>query len=143
MIFTPEQIAAAKLDVIACLGQRVVIDIAHVGSTYISGEGSDLDLVVYIRAQVIRQSDAVFELYEWGYIKTGHGSGEDDEFTTLRKGDVNLMVTSDRDFMVGFEQAAEVCKYVTQELAPFFPHGVLTKAQRIKIHRILMNGEEA
>lgn len=141
MQFSPEQIADSKLGVVAAIGRDWVVEIAQVGSTYISGEGNDLDLVVLCSCVGRTSGEILSDLAEHGYRDTGDSSGVDDEFITFRKADVNLMVTFDPSFMAEFQVACEVCKYVHK----LFGMGAakMAKEDRIKIHRIIMNGEGA
>lgn len=113
--------------------------IVHVGSSYISGSGNDLDLVLLLDEveglQDFEEDHDVRALIDGGYTPTGATSGKDDDFVTLRKGDVNVMLTYSHQFCGEFARAAEVCKYVTLLGCE------LSKESRIKIHRIIMNGE--
>jgi len=147
-VFSQEEIDEAKSEVRAMFGDEVC-EVSQVGSTYISGAGEDLDLVVRLRERGFKGWDLLDAieghgaiLDQHGYISTGQDSGNEDDFATYRKGDVNLMVTYDVGFIAQFEQAAEVCKYVHGLLFKTHGHG-LDKVHRIKIHRIIMNEEEA
>lgn len=137
--FTQEQVEAAKQELRSVFGDRIN-DISHVGSTYISGSGNDLDIVVWVEPEYGKvgwgAADDCELLRNAGYHSTGHDSGEADDFMTFRKGDVNVMLTHDREFIVGFAQAAEVCKYVNAMLFREHGHGLE------KVHRI-MNAESA
>ena len=145
--FDAELSARHKLNLLAqmpCVPKAVSVSL--VGSMYIHGEGKDYDYVVCVPGREVAREALVDDL---GFTATGDGSGEDDEFWTFRKGEINVMLTEDTQFRSDFERAAEVCKYVAglfPELevdgTPFRGDG-LTKAHRIKIHRIIMNGEEA
>lgn len=144
--FSQMEVAGAIADVHTMFGDEVV-EVIHVGSTYISRYGGDdLDFVVRLKESNGGAIDWTLDCTEsaqsvlarCGYVSTGHDSGVEDQFNTYRKGDVNLIVTFDQKFANQFAQAAEVCKYLTVRLGL-----VLTKAQRIKIHRIIMNGEDA
>lgn len=108
-------------------------DFAHVGSSYICGEGEDIDIVMYLP----KGTAWLVPVTSIGYQFTGRCSGEEDEFQTFRKGPINLMVTDSREFIRDFANAAEVCKYLHKE------YGFGDKQTRIRIHRILMNGEDA
>lgn len=114
-------------------GVESVEEIALVGTQFISGEGQDIDFVVLVdkAMQARAPSDS-------GWLNTSgvSGSGTEDLFETYRKGDVNLIVTEDAEFITQFKQAAEISKYVNS----FYK---LDKSQRIKLHRIIMNGETA
>lgn len=115
-----------------CLGQ-CYMDSALVGSMYIHGEGNDMDIVVLVRDNL----EAMHMLKLSGYQYTGQDSGEEDDFNTYRKGDVNVMTFSDPDLFRRFSDAAEICKQLAVWCVP------LSKGMRIKIHRILMNKETA
>lgn len=110
-----------------------------VGTMYTHGEGNDFDYVVLVPDV----SKAWYHYEIAGYKKTGADSGEEDDFYTFRKADVNIMLTADLDFFLNFGRAAEVTKYVNSLLTGGHPldRGQLTKEERIRIHRIIMNGE--
>lgn len=115
--------------------EKVVAEIAHaaqtaiVGSVYILGEGNDLDVLV--RAE--DANDAMDRLETEGYRPTGNPSGEEDDFLTLRKGHINVIVTQSQEFFDNFLEAAEVCKLLK----------LTSKQDRIAVHRVLMDGESA
>lgn len=133
MIFDKTLSAAHKADIIASSPFYAEdTDVALVGTMYTHGEGNDYDYVVLVPNVARAQAD----FNESGYRYTGAESGDEDEFHTFRKGDVNIMLTESLSFFTNFKVAAEVCKYV-QKLTP------LDKAGRIAIHRIIMNEEEA
>lgn len=120
------------------------VDVALVGTMYTHGEGNDYDYVVLV-PNVAR---ATVDFNESGYRYTGAESGDEDEFHTFRRGDVNIMLTDSLSFFTQFKVAAEVTKYTQRLLAEVQNHVddgfkcALSKEQRIKIHRIIMNEEE-
>lgn len=128
LVFTPQQVAEAIADIESALG-GYFIEAQQVGSSYILGKGQDLDIVVRVSSML----HAADKFRAADYIYTGADSGEEDDFYTLRKGDVNVMYTSHEDFIDNFVKAAEVCKAL----------GLTTKWQRVAVHRVLMNDEDA
>jgi hypothetical protein len=141
--FNAADSARHVLDILAALPWMNVVlgdpDVSLVGTMYTHGEGNDYDYVVLVH-DVVR---AKVELESAGYTQTGEDEYEDDEFTTFRKGVVNIMLTQNEEFFKQFKVAAEVTKYVQSILPDFAPGVALTREHHVKIHRIIMNWEEA
>jgi hypothetical protein len=131
--FIASDVSAAVAAIQAALGD-LFKRAEQVGSSYInsSGQGEDLDIVV-LCADPGATLPLKMRMEEAGYRATGGESGEDDEFTTLRKGDVNVMLTVDEDWWWNFVKSAEVCKALHLRY----------KWERVAVHRVLMNDEDA
>lgn len=108
-----------------------VVDAALIGSQYIQGVGNDVDVLVLVYAR----NQAVTVLEHAGYAIEGEPSsgGPGDEFESLRRGEVNVLVTEDRAFYEKWIRAAEVCKYVHGR------YGHCHKDDRVKIHQLIMD----
>lgn len=98
-----------------------------VGSTYIQGTGQDFDVLHLVDSI----DDAKAALLDDGFVLEGEESYDTSTFYSLRKGEVNALITADHDFYGGFIRAANVCRYLA----------VTDKAQRVAVHRIIMDGE--
>lgn len=109
----------------------------HVGSSYIAGRGKDLDLVLWVMDLDFNKAREC--VYAAGFEYTGQDSGTEDDFDTYQRGDVNLMLARTHEWAQEFATAAEVCKYLHNTGAL----RIDDKEGRIKIHRIIMNGEDA
>lgn len=127
MKFTTNDVATATMELQQALPGAVI---HWVGSSYIQGEGQDLDLVM-----LTPTGFGGPEVMSLGYSWTGVDSGEEDEFKTYRKGHVNLITTDDPDFLEQFKRSAEVCRFLYES------YGLGDKTLRIAIHRLIMNGE--
>jgi hypothetical protein len=143
MRFDATQNAANVALILAALAafSDPAIQVELVGTQYTHGEGNDYDYVVLVSDRAVAQAD----LHDAGFIITGQESGNEDDFTTLRRGAINVMLTEEDEFLREFKVAAEVCKYVQQQMLALDPSDIremqLNKVQRIKLHRIIMNGE--
>lgn len=107
------------------------LSVALVGSTYIVGEGKDIDLLAFAEDR-----DAIeTALQVRGYVREGGESynPQEDEFVSMRKDEFNVILTSDREFFASWVQAAEVCKYLK----------LADKEQRVMVHRIIVDGWSA
>lgn len=146
MKFDATLTAKHQLDILAAL-QPFTPEVELVGTMFINGEGNDYDYVVFEPEG--RQLDHMADdLEARGFKRSSpeskEESGNEDGWVALRKGKANVMLTTDPEFFEQFKAAARVCKYVqglasNGEISMFDP---LTREQRIKIHRIIMNGEE-
>lgn len=88
-------------------------------------------------------ADFLVELYKWGEIdllmedhgftkEGGEGyGGQDSTFGSWRKGDVNLIVTTDPDFAMRHRAATSVCKRLN----------LLHKPDRVSLFRAVLYGE--
>lgn len=147
MKFDPTINAQNIARIIACssfLPEHVQVEL--VGTMFTHGEGNDYDYVVFVP----NANDDKAEFDDHGYKATDDPSGEEDQFATFRRDDVNIMLTEDPEFFKSFKMAAEVTKYVNGLLLSADPSDLrdgllagLNKEQRIRIHRIIMNGEKA
>jgi hypothetical protein len=119
--------------------QFTAVNVALVGTMYTHGEGHDYDYVVLVAGF----NRAASDLQEAGFVLNSPDGYEVGQFASFRAGDVNVMLTEDEEFFDKFVAAAQVCKYVEGLLAARWPEspGSLDREQRVKIHRIIMNGE--
>lgn len=104
-----------------------------VGSTYICGAGEDLDVLVRVD-----DLNCAIELLP-DYDREGEDGEypEDDHWVSLRKDNLNLLLTDSHDLYMKWLTAAEVCKYLHQRQGtPYSP-----KDERIAVHRIIMDGD--
>lgn len=122
------------------------VHVTLVGTMHTHGAGNDYDYLV----QVPDAQDDTVNFADDGFTATGEPSGTEDDFITFRKGDINIMLTDSPSFALEFKRAAEVTKYVNGLLLSADPSDLrdgllagLNKEQRIRIHRIIMNGEKA
>lgn len=131
-VFTETQVDDAVSDISAALNE-MFDNCAHVGSSYIVGEGADLDLVVLVTPGDLDEACAKLEDHAYTFTTSKDCSGAEDEFRTFRKGDVNVMLSDDEKWYYAFKQAAEVCRALQ----------LREKWQRIAVHRVIMNNEDA
>lgn len=102
-----------------------------VGSTYILGAGKDIDVLVLCENK--HDTLNVSGVVNSGWALETDEKYEGSEFFSIRKGDVNLLLTDDEEFFDGFAMAAEVCKYLK----------LADRAQRVAVHRIIRDGFDA
>lgn len=105
----------------------VHIEASLVGSTYILGEGNDVDIMWLVSDYQEATRLLIKDGYE--YDK----DYEDDRFASLRKGEVNVIVTAEEERYRNTLIAAEVCKYLK----------VAERDDRIAVHRIIRDGKTA
>lgn len=109
-----------------------------VGSTYINGEGSDIDVVVLLPKM---DGDTVeYSMHGWTY--GGSNQPGDPErwasFKTHIKGkEWNLILTSDEEYAISWVRAAEACKAL--RLLGF----KMTKRARVAVHAVIMDEADA
>lgn len=143
MKFDATLTAKHQLDILAAL-QPHPGQIALVGSMAIDHKGNDYDYVVMVAEGTMRES--IKSLGAHGFRLSSPeegGSGSDDGWLALRKEKANVMLTDDEQFYQDFIVSTRVCQYVSRLLADCNSNTPpLTREQRIKIHRIIMNGEE-
>lgn len=122
-----------KADQVALVAEALrpaqVLKDRFVGSAYILGEGKDVDYLVLVGSM----SAAIDLLAKAGYVLEGAESYDTSTFSSLRKDGLNVLITQSFAFFEGFAQAAEVCKYL----------GLKDREQRVKVHRILLDGESS
>lgn len=130
-VFSQPYVASAIARLEDALGSSFVAA-AHVGSSYILGYGADLDIVVQVQCQM-DHAHACLSLKDYVRSQTGSGDPDDDLFQCFRFGDVNVMLTTDEEWYDLFVKSAEVCKALR----------LTEKWQRIAVHRVLMDDEDA
>lgn len=142
MKFDPVLMSRHQLDILAALYPRG-IKLSLVGSMSIDQEGNDYDYVVLVPDGALRSSVADLEAHGFKLgCPTEGGSGSEDGWLALRKGKANVMLTDDEQFYFEFITSTRVCQYVTHLFAATAEKAYLSREERIKIHRIIMNGEE-
>lgn len=109
---------------------KIVAEYAAIGSYHAFGEGADRDYVVLVRDQ----EEASGILADYGYTRTqdpngGSGNGND-HFIAMRKEDINLMVTQDREFFNLSQRAFYVVKVLN----------LRDKGDRIRVHQLVVDG---
>ena len=104
-----------------------------VGSTYIYGQGNDIDILVLLDSNGV----GVDELRLPGWVYGGSTPKSGDGWCSWKQGDINLLVTEDQTYFNSWVTAAEVCKYL------FLKRGVvLDKPDRIAVHAIIMDDKD-
>lgn len=78
------------------------------GSVAITGAGNDVDVLVYVDGDLGYHS-LLYGLKDLGYLSEGSG-GEDSEWTSLKNGNVNVLLISDKDMYDGFELSTYLCQ---------------------------------
>lgn len=99
-----------------------------VGSTYIMNRrGMDIDVICYADGYV------PFEQIP-GFVCQDHNPDyPEDEMVSYRYSDINLLMVTTKEYFNLWIRSAEVCKFLQAE----------DKDLRVKIHRIIMDGELA
>lgn len=105
---------------------------ALVGSTYIYGQGVDIDVLVLVDSEHLISS---WQHPEWKYGGSTPKSG--DGWGSWKKGEVNLLLTHSEDYFNKWLTAADVCKYLFHKRSI-----VLSKEERIAVHAMIMDGKE-
>lgn len=105
-----------------------VLETCLVGSSYILGSGEDIDCLLLVS----NLQSATESAQLCGYEKEGGESYDTSTFYSLRKGDLNILLTEDLSFYSGFKASADVCRFLK----------VANKPDRIAVHRRLMDGEQ-
>lgn len=104
------------------------IEEAHlVGSTYILGEGADIDVLV-LTAMPLQEAIRIAE--EEDFTPDVDEVYTDAPFLSMRNGDVNLILTEDDGLVHRFVAAARVCRLLK----------VQDKDLRIALHQIIRDG---
>lgn len=147
MKFTDVQIESAivgcMLAVMKATGKTIEdIDAAHVGTSYIKGDGNDIDVLVY--APVEGSAGSVYIGDEWA---RGGSCGNDEAHRSkweswkrnVGEVEVNLIFINDLDYFNKWKQAAEACRFLERSL----PHHRLTRGEIHGVHAIIMDGSNA
>lgn len=104
-----------------------LVDLALFGSTYITGSGNDIDYLVLVEDAAV----VIDDLLDDGWGPDG-GVYNSSEFTSLRKGEVNLVITDDASYYTASLAAARICKYLLNVVG--FERVATSKDFRITIH---------
>ena len=113
---------------------------AWVGSTYINGEGNDVDiLVLTLGADIHSKCWSDFNLVYGG--SDPHGSDDSWASTKDAMGH-NIIFITDPAYFEKWVAAANACRYI-QDLLDSNHYLPLGKAERVKMHRIIMDGDDA
>lgn len=132
--------------------EKILCSVTEIGSFHAFGEGADKDFVILVykgdgmprlpgdlKPQVSNLDTAMELLAEHGFKCTTVEPSDDenypesDHFKTMRKDDLNLMVTEEREFFANSVTAFEVVKALN----------LRNKADRIKVHQIVVDGLSA
>jgi hypothetical protein len=106
-----------------------------VGSTYIHGQGNDIDILVLLDSAA-PTCLSVASLILPGWIYGGSTPKSGDGWCSWKQGDINLLVTADQTYFNAWVTAAEVCRYLALR-------GVkLEKPDRIAVHAIIMDDKD-
>jgi hypothetical protein len=105
-----------------------------VGSVAILGAGADYDLLFCSSTPLARLSIEDAMLAQ-GFIEEGEGYPQD-EFTSLRFNEVNVLVTDDPEFFDNWKRSVAVCKLVRDEF------GSIDRPLRVAIHQEIMDNRE-
>ncbi len=128
-VFTTGDVGFVQHALRSALGAEY-INSSHVGSSYTVGRGMDLDIVVHVKDT----DEACCALDDAGYeCNSKDYEDSTDTFKCLRNGLVNVMLVSDAEWYDKFVLAAEVCKTLQLQ----------EKWERIAVHRVIMDGEDA
>ena len=124
-------------------GGLPVTDWAWVGSTYINGDGADIDIIVLtIGADIHSKSWSDFNLVCGG----SEPQGSDDLWVSTKDAiGHNIIFITSPEYFDKWRIAAEVCKAVQRMC---YEHGgpvewELDKGRRVHIHNIIMDGVPA
>lgn len=107
-------------------------DVLPVGSMVINGAGNDYDYCLLLPSADV---ESLAHLVDFGFEQTTTEGYNEDKFTTFRKDEINLIVTSDEDLFRTFGRATRVCKFVAELLDK--ASGELDKPARCRIHDII------
>jgi len=114
---------------------KLQYNVIPIGSWHAFGEGRDIDYVLWNMSPVENIHDSVAALMDLGFEITTEGGYEidEDEFVCMRKDDINLMVTHDQEFAENSALAFRIVQALD----------LREKADRIKVHRIIVDGKDA
>lgn len=122
---TPSELAFARLTM--RLMDMGICGIALVGSTYILGQGADVDVLV----RVADMKSFAQRLEAEGWIREGNASYPVGDFISMRKDDFNLLLVEEEKYFNAWKLAAEVCKALKLHF----------KDDRVLVHRVVRDGE--
>lgn len=131
--FTSEQVTDAIAKVRAVIGWTCK-GTKQVGSSYILGEGLDLDIVVHVSSLPLARG--LLQDAGYNYSSEEYPDIDEETFNCFRKGYVNVMLTEDSDWYWNFIRSADICRAMH-----LLGLGIDKKAARIAVHRVLMDEE--
>lgn len=120
-------------DIALSVDQQCKFDL--VGSVEIVGSGNDYD-ILFCSSSVDARHKIEDAMKAQGFFEEGEGYPQD-EFTSLRFNDVNVLVTDDQSFFDKWLRAVAVCKLVRDEF------GGCDRPLRVAIHQAIMDGASA
>lgn len=106
-----------------------------VGSVEIIGSGNDYDILICSSSATARH-EIEEAMRTQGFFEEGDGYPQD-EFTSLRFNEVNVLVTDNQVFFDKWLRSVAVCKLVRDEF------GGCDRPLRVAIHQAIMDGEAA
>lgn len=108
-----------------------VIKWALIGSALYMAHAADVDFIVLVNDDAIKYAQ---ELVETGWARCcGDYDNRDMSWTSIRRGNVNLMITHDSAFYGRYERAMQVCKYLQ----------LTNKGDRVAVCQIVRDGRLA
>lgn len=109
----------------------VILNYAHVGSTYTLGHGRDVDFAVLVDGALSKQVPEWLPDGDWEL--EGSDAYEGDKFVSFRRGNVNIIVMVDSEVYAKYKTAMEVCKALKLK----------TRWERVVVCRIVRDGASA
>lgn len=108
-----------------------------VGSVAINGDGKDIDYAILVGEE--GPDDIVQHLLANGFEANNHGyegvNGEDDKFTSYKRGITNILVCTTIQAYNRFVKGAEICKYLRG-----LGVNMRDKRVRVAIHSMVSHG---
>lgn len=103
------------------------------GSTYIIGEGNDLDVLVYPAGNADLYET---RLVEAGYVLCSSEEYPDDKFSAWRKGDINVMMVYDKAYYDSWRRASILCRLINMGMLSL---DMTDRVARVEMHRVVMD----
>lgn len=100
------------------------------GSTYITGEGNDIDVIVLSGASITAVHNVLKDVWELCGEESYESQGM---FVAYRVGDVNVIIVDDTVYYDNWISARNVCVYL-------HARGLSDRATRVAIHQIVVDG---
>lgn len=100
------------------------------GSTYITGEGNDIDVIVLSGASITAVHNVLEDMWELCGEESYESQGM---FVAYRVGYVNVIIVDDKVYYDNWISARDVCVYL-------HARGLSDRATRVAIHQIVVDG---
>lgn len=112
---------------------KLQYNVIPIGSWHAFGEGRDIDYVVWNMSPTETIHDSIAALTDIGFdVTLSEYICDDDVFVCMRMDDINLMVTHDQDFAEKSALAFQLVRALD----------LREKADRIKVHQIIVDGKD-